>query len=263
MKTPFKSLLLLAAGLPLLGMSAGANAMAYDSLGADMHGGSPRELQAFTATVESADPSVCGAGCLTNFGYDGINNYVMAYDNLTPAAGSTGAATFPQAEDHYVGTCATGTEPCAGAPFYLVYDAFLPHLIGAAPTQYDLAPGSTIRRWDFTTGPNGKIIDGWIVHESLFGSVFTTFVDFTNSAFCSMSGGTAVDVNVSSIRTSGCNPTGTAPLTWDATHNFAYVTCDITSECGQLSKSVPVPAFAAAALAIGLVGVTALTRRRR
>lgn len=261
MKTPFKSLLLLAAGLSLLAGATGASAIAFDSLGADMHGGSTRELQAFVATVESDDPSVCGADCLSNVAYNRIDTLVMAYDNLTPAAGSTGAATFPQVVDTYTGTCPAGSEPCAGDPFYMVYDAFLPHLIGAVPVQYDLSPIAHIRRWDFTTGPNGKITDGWVIHELTAGFFNTIFVDFTNGTFCTMSGGTAFDVDVSLLRTSGCNSTGTAPLTWDSTHNFAYVTCDITKECGQFSKSVPVPAFATAVLAIGLFGITALTLR--
>lgn len=42
-----------------------------------------------------------------------------------------------------------------------------------------------------------------------------------------------------------------------------YNTCDVSDECGQFGKSVPVPAFAAGALGLGLLGVTYLTSRRR
>lgn len=42
-----------------------------------------------------------------------------------------------------------------------------------------------------------------------------------------------------------------------------YLTCDIDNECGQFTKSVPVPAFAAGALGLGLMGITFLTARRR
>ncbi|MBT8138401.1 MAG: hypothetical protein KJP25_01430 [Gammaproteobacteria bacterium] len=45
--------------------------------------------------------------------------------------------------------------------------------------------------------------------------------------------------------------------------NFAYETCDILYECGQFNKAVPVPAFAAAALGLGLIGITLVTGRRR
>ena len=45
--------------------------------------------------------------------------------------------------------------------------------------------------------------------------------------------------------------------------DVSYETCDITFECGQFGKSVPVPAFAAASLGLGLLGITYLTGRRR
>lgn len=45
--------------------------------------------------------------------------------------------------------------------------------------------------------------------------------------------------------------------------HLAYLTCDVTYECGQFGKSVPIPAFAAGALGLGLMGVTYLTSRRR
>lgn len=44
---------------------------------------------------------------------------------------------------------------------------------------------------------------------------------------------------------------------------MSYQTCDIEYECGQFGKSVPVPAFAAGLLGLGLMGITFLTSQRR
>jgi len=43
----------------------------------------------------------------------------------------------------------------------------------------------------------------------------------------------------------------------------AYLTCDVDFSCGQFAKSVPVPAFAAGALGLGMLGITLVTSRRR
>lgn len=58
---------------------------------------------------------------------------------------------------------------------------------------------------------------------------------------------------------------GAGDTSWDLAGfiDVAYTTCDVSTECGQFGKSVPVPAFAAAALGLGLLGITYLTGRRR
>lgn len=56
---------------------------------------------------------------------------------------------------------------------------------------------------------------------------------------------------------------GDTPWGLVALIDIAYTTCDTVTECGQFGKSVPVPAFAAASLGLGLLGITYLTGRRR
>ena len=139
---------------------------------------------------------------------------------------------------------------------------FLP----ALPAEIDNGTGVEPTAWDLTTDVQGKITGGWVFNESNSPSTGEPVYNFN-----SFDKRRAITLNVCT----GGEPTigdaeavmdgGAVPAGCTLTHHgdLAYETCDLTDECGQLSKSVPVPAFAAAALALGLAGITLVTSRRR
>ena len=130
---------------------------------------------------------------------------------------------------------------------------------------------------NYTTDANGKITSGVVVADSDFTSLSTIGVFFfpeqrirtyrgdTTSSF--YNNACATNLGVSFEACIAINPS-TDPADQAANpsivpaseQDFDYLTADVS---GTSSKAVPVPAFAAAALGLGLVGVTIASGRRR
>lgn len=137
----------------------------------------------------------------------------------------------------------------------------------AIPAEIDNGTGVEPSAWDLTTNGEGKITSGWIFNESnspSTGEPVYNFVSFDKRRgitlnVCNVSGEPSI-TDAETVMDGGAVPAGCT-----LTHHgdLAYETCDLTDECGQLSKSVPVPALASAGLALGLAGITLLTSRRR
>ena len=143
----------------------------------------------------------------------------------------------------------------------------IPNGTGVEPTSYELF-----------TDINGKILaeaptpgddpDGsgsWFFNEStgLAGDAVYNFTSFKERRVITLNACTAppsITDAISIMQTGGPIPAGCS-LTQHG--DFAYQTCDTTDQCGGLDKAVPVPAFASAALALGLAGITLVTSRRR
>ena len=145
--------------------------------------------------------------------------------------------------------------------------------------------GGTYEVCDIDLGASGKIAGGW-THTSSIAPVpgvgpiqFDTITSFDTKTMLVTSACTApLDLAEGFAVTNAYLAGGrdvaniTAYLAANPLSNnclvsswqyLAYLTCDIDYECGQFGKSVPVPAFAAGVLGLGLFGITYLTSRRR
>lgn len=142
--------------------------------------------------------------------------------------------------------------------------------------------GSEITDFEFTSNLEGKIIGGWMQMRSDYtpfgASVLCQMFDFDNQVATSyegdplLGGADTCQITIDQVRgiQDPANPAAGNPAGWVATvdvnyiSEFDYVTCDTSRACGASgAKAVPVPAFAAAALGLGLLGVTLVTGRRR
>ncbi len=252
-----KQAIKVAAGLATVAVAT--TATAFDST--PLSGGASTEIHAYDFKVTE-----CLAGCVATGGndYELMSSYILP--NPSPA---TGAFTEPQVVDTLEGSFdASGNlvvvqGPAGQFPTSGTASSYFPAFAFTSVTG-----GSSALRWDVTTAPNGKIIDGWVLYNSLYGGTNFTVIDFlATGESCTYSGADpyAFVPDDHCGPSDGWNtplsplPTGAAK---DAFGTIAYLTCDVDFECGQFGKSVPVPAFAAAALGLGLFGITYLSGRR-
>lgn len=169
-----------------------------------------------------------------------------------------------------------------GAIERIIQHLHAPTLIPAAPqprnsTSLNVVPDI----FDICTDEEGKIESGYL---GFFTSIpnnptvwsITSFDTRTAVSFANGSAGNqfqnvptqadadAIAASLASGVTPPIAPYGAAnDWVFTGAGPIGYQTCDITTSCGNGGKAVPMPAFAAAALGLGLVGVTLLTGRRK
>lgn len=243
------------------------------------------------------DPG-CAPGnlCDTLAGPQGVEaSSFIIINNKT--LGAKGPNNTPQQEDCYTFLSSdydASGNPDPGAANFGDYQSILrtdthlwiPSLAPTAPgiiTQNTENPDTYPDIHDICTDAEGKITGGWYGFFALNPLSQPRFVitDWDQNWSIGFGNGTTgtqfqsvptiaevktilTDVIAGNVPAAGY--TGYGPLgDWEVTGvaQVAYETCDPNFECGQFGKSVPVPAFAAAALGLGLLGITYLTGRRR
>jgi len=137
----------------------------------------------------------------------------------------------------------------------------------------ELGGAFNVEAYNFNTDANGRIREGYLVASVLFaGTPFNVFVDWSADGLVDTGANlgplsdfiTAVDNGTLRNDPAGCDGGGCGGLLPSA----GYSTTDIANYAtvggdeAALAKAVPVPAFAAAALGLGLLGVTYATRRK-
>ena len=260
------------------------SAVAWDVF--DWQGSSAQEFHELQVdSPGSDDPLQCGPGCAFFNGPGGgeiktgflVDNLYDASGN-GPGEGNGGLGAIAECYDAEPERIALGGGGHAHLPTPQV-PALVPENSTAA------TDGITMDVTTMCTSAEGKIVSGTNVYSLAVGvGVFAAFTyDFDNRYQIAFVGtgpmGSGGDANnlptiddaaaIFADITDGTIPTGTfgATNTWAFSSGapFAYLTCDLdpSYDCATTGKAVPVPAFAAAALGLGMVGVTFLTSRRR
>ena len=271
----------------VLGVSASAallmtasSAIAYDSQ--VLRGDAIKEYHHILTQLPKVGEPGCpvGSECDTSGASETEIHTILRIDNNYHITGNTNFGVV--AADTYSGTGGVAVAgsfegtPTAGDGDVKVLERFtwLPFFFGTGfgfTAAVDDFPGE----WVLTTNAEGKIVGGQF---TIPGIASTPAGPTPNYGLTDFDNNTEIGVT-------GCTPTldlptyiamrdaGTIFGAWTGpnanscvggvVNNFAYHTCDINTECGQFGKSVPVPAFAAAALGLGLAGITLMTRRRR
>jgi len=266
-----KTIKIIAGGLGLM-MSATSFGLGYDSAGDDKPTGARASevhgVQFTTRLSDCPDPAVCAAAASGDSEFTAI----LEVQNLSTCASPTGTCTPATAVDNYVGDLGTAVSGVAPASPYT--NIFLPACpVGAAACLRDLPLSSTFYDWDFTTDANGKIVSGHAIADSTFATSGTVGVfvwpekvirTYRGDASTGLATQAAVDCAVDlsqDFTTCWIDDAATPADGPSAEQDFEYVT--YPESTGDLTKTVPVPAFAAALLGLGLVAITVMTGRRR
>lgn len=233
-------------------IAGSASVLAYDNF--PPSGGRAIEYHALSDL--STPGGFCAGSCFSVGGGGGSETSIyMAVINKSPQPAP--ASPAPAVID--VTDCSVDT-----APSYVSADVYIPSFGIGTETS---ATGEAAVICELTSNALGKIVSGYYsIENTIFGSPFWNYYDIATRTIltyesCTTSPTAAeyqaqiVDPGNAALSPNTCAVTTTREL--------EYFTCDITGECGQLEKSVPVPALAAAGLALGLVGITYLTGRRR
>lgn len=274
--------------------SSSAMAIGYDAASETVTGKTEREMHVWQVASLFEQGECTTAVCL---GLGGGNTEILGIidvpnKTLCVEAGDGSCDTFPQVEDRYCG----GAAPCAGhtndlgqadtpdtAAFTPDHKVLRVYSANQTANKFqslgtdtlfpdasgNLVPITKFHSWDFTTAPNGKITSGYYIADTtFFGTTIIGIVDFDNRVLINMSG-TIANVNISCYQNTNteagyeaCAALETG-VTYSNFSDASYITIPDTEQDSDLAKSVPVPAFAAAALGLGLVGITAMTSRRR
>lgn len=206
----------------------------------------------------AVDVDFCGAGCQNQFAQESVTSYIWNFVTDTANNTPNGDGTFSLA-----GTAAAA----GGVDTELEHKFQLSNLNAAAGGTSvdwdDLGPAAVvIWEWDVDLAADGRLLQtpGTFVKvvQTIGADQFIACFDFAAGVVDNYSGSAAA-VDCTTIDPNS-PPSG---ISFDSTGIVKHITCDIEGECGQFSKSVPVPAFAAATLGLGLVGITYLTSRRR
>ena len=285
MKLAIASASMLAAG--------GAFALGYDADATTPSGDRLTERHVWQTALE---PGECQGLCTAT---NAEETEVLGIVNIANATGCTPAATTctpaPAVPDTYCGGNLTSTTSCAAdypggfssnAPVLQTVSVFSPQADPSAGNSIeselgqDTAPITVPFAWKIETNAIGKITAGWWLADTTFNGV--TVIGFVNLSDSSAGTG-------ASLTTYYSNPAGIATVDIDCFLDGDSTDCGIdnggggadfangdvvfsnytdasyiTEACDEISgKAVPMPAFAAAALGLGLVGVTVLTGRRR
>ncbi|RZV59584.1 MAG: hypothetical protein EX270_01270 [Pseudomonadales bacterium] len=236
----------LGAAIAAVCMANAAPTFAYDS--GTMSGGVAKEIhstQQITGTNSTG--GTCQNSCVT-FGGDNTEvQSTWSIDNVSPAPGNPVIDT------------STGSGPTAA--FIHVGHVYLP-----GPNVNDpSSSGTNYHSHELTSRIDGKIIGGWIrVTTGFNGATFYGLQDYDDRS-SNVYSGCASQPSADQIRSmnDGGASTPVAGCVLDTTADLFYLSCDSQTGCGELGKAVPIPAFAAATLALGLAGITYLTSRRR
>lgn len=259
--------------------------------------------QTYTAVCEAPPAGLCAATGSTDGEVLGIIGFSNASQcTLSGGVCVPTPATKDRYCGNKAGNPAIGTPDCTGTPAGTTLDtssvpnqdALWVYSPNAAAITSELGSlqtavaavgadtgSTTTYAWDFTTDVNGKIIcepgfDSFYVADTQYqsntivgivnlcdtasptGASLTTYVgDITLLDLSCILGAGGTANNVCNSGTYG-DPAG---LTYSASNPLSYIT-EASDEVGG-GKAVPMPAFAAAALGLGLIGVTTLTGRRR
>ena len=271
-------------------MSANTFALGYDSSSDAPSGGREDELHAVQATTEAGDcaPDPANPGttfCDSSFSNDSEFTSIFVVDNASPcvpiaalggACRNVGAgvgAVSANVTDNYSGgafEAAVGPTPTVQYGSVFLPDCPEAAAAGACFREFSLT--STFYSWNFNTAANGMITDGFLIADSNFGSgaatagvfifpelVFRTYRGAAPAGFPTVADrDCVVDPNADYLTCWASASAGTGPSSESQFDYLTYPSVDF-----QLVKSVPVPAFAAAILGLGLVGITLLTGHRR
>lgn len=262
------------------------SATPFDSL--TYSGQDPRENH----VLGNAGNDYCSGICLAGGGVGAESFAVFQVDNPTSGIGSV-----PIAET-IVCTDASGnvvTDSVAQTPANVRLKEWLNGLPAAGWPELDLvaAYGQRWAKCELETDPEGKIIGGYLQQfidtTAVGGGPACGIYDLTERRLMSLQSFSGVDASGNPITSAdSCDITveQVRAVVTDGDYagfdfaNFAFPngtivnvsgpiavgTCDpltAGSDCGGSAKAVPVPAFAAASLGLGLVGVTLLTRGRK
>lgn len=265
-----KAIKLVAGGIGLIA-SMSTFGFGYDGVSNPIAGTSGIERHAF---VNFGDP----AGCLNPAfcaGADSDNSesqIQLTVTNTSTCTLPTGPCIAANVVDTYQGT--GGAATLGVAPTVDSFQIHSPECDQPTNTNCgrDLPLVTALAGWDFITDATGKITSGYLYGDSGFGSpagtvgVFILEADGTKELRTYRGGSSqlilacAIDINADPS-TCWTDDPGT-PLDGPAgASSFAYITVPMVE--GSLNKAVPVPAFAAAALGLGLIAITVLTGRRR
>lgn len=184
----------------------------------------------------------------------------------------------------------TGADVTDATGDYLVLGTFGPECADGEPCgrSDELGSITNITAFNLIHDAEGKIIDGYVVGDTYLPPPFDltilgniTFQDGKGHIFCSFAGGTSgvnftelgitASLPISAIDTDpfgACEdqiPATGSTLVFQDVVKIDYATkeCGLNDSCAGAGKAVPMPAFAAATLGLGLLGVTALTGRKR
>lgn len=261
-----------------------SSAMAYDVF--EWQGSSALEFHEIQVNSPGSDDLVqCGPNCALFNGPGGgeiktgfmIDNLYDASGN-GPGEGNGGLGAIFECYDAEPERIALGGGGHAHLPTPQI-PSIVPENSGAQTS------GITMDVSNVCTSAEGKIVSGINIYSLNVGNglqVAFSF-DFDNRLQIAFLGngpqGSGGDVNnlpsfadtavITADVEAGIIPSGTFgdTNTWvfSSSAPFAYLTCDLDPryDCATSGKAVPVPAFAAAALGLGMVGVTFLTSRRR
>lgn len=247
------------------------SAMSFAYQGTDeleLLGTSPTELHAYT--MRTRDGIECVAGDPCDPGENTLDQ-VFQIPNKTVCTGVVGTSCtgYPQVADNY---CSAGASSCtqdaddiSGShnPTFLVtrfYDA-------SDNGYLDLNAISAIDEWDLRTNEKGMITSGWYLANTTLGPGVNIVgvIDFDRKIQINLRGDIAnvdEDCYLAGADRAAWQACATAQgVTYSSFGNIAYMTVPMGQ--GGSEKAVPVPAYAAAALGLGLVGVTMLAGRRR
>lgn len=157
--------------------------------------------------------------------------------------------------------------------------SYAPNALGPnVPFTFENGTGDVPTQYHLETAVEGKLQPNsyWRTITTTSSGKQTTFFDIGNRGFvnflnCSTDPDyhdPAVKAVIDGITAGPDTPVTTDPFpgtncTLTGIGTVKYFTCDTGDTCGNFEKSVPVPAFAAAILALGLAGITYTSSRRR
>ena len=157
--------------------------------------------------------------------------------------------------------------------------SYAPNALGAnVPFTFENGTGDVPTQYHLETAVEGKLQPNsyWRTITVTSSGKQTTFFDigkrgFVNFLNCATDPNyhdPAVQATIDGIMDGPDTPVTTDPFpgtscVLSGIGTLKYFTCDTGDECGQFAKAVPVPAFAAATLALGLAGITYTSSRRR
>lgn len=241
--------------------------LAYDST-TDAPGGTAElEHHAFVFKTELAN-CASTAFCSAAGSIDSDFISVFSLTNTTTCSAALGTCSAVNVADTYTGAGGASTNG-GGVPTDVFTRVHSPNcnVGGPIPCLRDILLNTSFDEWNFTANEIGKLSSGYVIADSDFAGNGTigafnldtmivrtyrgTTADATFNSAC------AVDPNADYLTCMAATQT-TGPATEQP---FQYITTPMSDL--ELAKAVPVPAFAAAILGLGLVAITVLTGRRR
>lgn len=258
-------------GLTLAVASSSVFALGYTSTTDAPVGTSLVERHAIQFTTEASDcfdsPLVGGNVCVGAGSQDSEFTVVFENNNLTTCVSPAGTCDPNNVADSYVD--GTNLAPLGAARVHSPNNTTGGILrdLPLATTFSDLS--------SYGTDANGKITSGVIIADSDFAGVGTIgvffFPEMIVRTFRGVSTSPEFDVTCATnlgATFSDCGSDilggeidGTNDVIGASEQSFDYVTTPMGQS--DASKAVPVPAYAAAALGLGLVGITIASSRRR